>query len=147
MNERNYMEGFPRGPELVPPGSRPSGGLQQLLGSTTRSDGALAGVSFANIPDMQNGAYVLVSANWPGRSLYKFLSEKPPQEAMPIGIVGVAVVDGHDVTITSLRADTPQFNFSQSKVFVPWRYVEGILWHTDIGGVSEQMVGFLPPRE
>jgi hypothetical protein len=88
---------------------------------------------------MQNGALVLVQGSWPGlRLFYKFLHEDQPDDNKFVSLLGSALAGDHGVTVKSLRSDNPKFRFSQARVFIPWRYVEGILWHPDIGGMQAE---------
>jgi hypothetical protein len=96
---------------------------------------------------MQDGALVLVRSDWPGLRLYHLLHEDEPRsiDGM-LGLLGQATVEANGLTIKSSRPNTEHFKFSQVRVLIPWRYVESIVWHEDIGGVATQL-GFVSAQK
>jgi hypothetical protein len=90
-------------------------------------------------------ALVVLQADWSRLRLSEFLREGEIEETAGLIEFMVDVLDVHNVHGLFVRSfHREEAGGSGSEVFIPWKYVEGILWPDDLRRM-EQRAGFHDP--
>lgn len=86
-------------------------------------------------------AVIVLDPAWLVTQLWPILTPDAVNPIVPFKASAVILDRGeHGITVGSLRPDD-EFQFSSAEIFIPWKFVMGILWHEDCESLK-RTIGF-----
>ncbi|MBZ5609623.1 MAG: hypothetical protein LAP38_15285 [Acidobacteriia bacterium] len=89
-------------------------------------------------------ALITVQTSWLRLGYFHFLTERTPDKiGDDLAYFTVWVLDAHSYHGVFVRSARKDASDAKSRAFIPWKYIEGILWLEDPDSAPKRM-GFLP---